>query len=347
MKNPITQTIIVGIAALFIIAIGSWIFLLSPRMEEPATLDAAAYAATAQGEELILQAASLQRYAQDATAAERAATELGERFPEQPNIPYLIEQVQTAAARAQIPSTRVTIVPSAPESNDPPAPVAVAGETEEELAARTATAALQTARMNVSITTYGTLTEVTSFITELQSTTRIIVVDSIRLSKRRSTEGTITLADGTVTEAATGVPEYDLTVNAHVIMLPRLDHYTGNGSNVYSPDLSGSGFTDALGLTDGTQLGVDTTDTSLLDIETTTSPENDPFLNPSDNNAEAGGTPSTASPSPTNIGIGTTTGTGTGTGTSTGTATGGTNNNVAVIDATDQSNPNTTTTTRK
>lgn len=246
MKHPLFKTGFLGGLALLLIVAGSWFLLLSPRINEPARLALDAESAAMQGESLIQQSQALERYEENLPQAQELASTLGERFTASPDIPYLIEQVQGAAARAQMQVSQVLSVvpakptlvvaepvapPPAPDPSAAPADPAAAPAA-DPAAAPVASAepvpaapALQTARMDVAITAKGTLPELLSFVTELQTGTRVIVVDSVRMA---AAEAVVDPA-GVVLEE----PGYIASISAHVILIPALVDPDGVGTNQF------------------------------------------------------------------------------------------------------------------
>jgi Tfp pilus assembly protein PilO len=235
MRGPLARTVILGVLALFILAAASWFLLLNPRIEEPASLQAAADSAVAQGQSLVNQAADLQQYEANVGKAAVASVSLGERFPSSPDVPYLNEQVNSAAARAGMTVDQVqSIVPAKPVIVSDVAAAPASGAPAPEASAPGTT--LETARMDVTITAVGSFQEVTDFLNELQAAKRVIIIDTTRIVQQAMpAPPAVTNPDGSVTQPPAPVgTEYQLTVTAHVIIIPALKNYADEGTNVFS-----------------------------------------------------------------------------------------------------------------
>ena len=90
--------------------------------------------------------------------------------------------------------------------------------------------------MDVTITAVGSFQEVTDFLNELQAAKRVIIIDTTRIVQQAMpAPPAVTNPDGSVTQPPAPVgTEYQLTVTAHVIIIPALKNYADEGTNVFS-----------------------------------------------------------------------------------------------------------------
>jgi len=228
VNKALKKTRILGVLFLLIFMGASWYFLLAPRLAEPAVLQETAEEALTQKQALEAQIATLERREKYLEEAEEAAQQLESRFPWQPDVPTLIQQVQDAAVRSGMSVAQViSIVPGkptsegitipdqgggsapAPESN--PAPAEGEGNPEGGAAATPAPATPAEpamARMAVNITVLGTYEQISEFLTQLRLSNRIIIVDKVSMT-------TAPAADGSLQN------QYQANIAGYTVLLPK------------------------------------------------------------------------------------------------------------------------------
>lgn len=237
LNKSLRKTRIIGFLFLGVFAAASWFLLLSPRISEPALLQQTAESALTQKLALDTQVATLERRERYLDEAQAAAQQLESRFPWEPDVPTLIQQVQEAALRAGMPVNQIlSVVPGKPTSegilvnggggggapSTPPTEEAGGGEAGGEAGGETggeeeapapatpdapATPAL--ARMDVGITVAGTYEQIAEFLLQLRTANRVIVVESVRLTIAPSVDGV------PVTNA------YQADIDAYAVLLPK------------------------------------------------------------------------------------------------------------------------------
>lgn len=227
MNKTLKKTRIIGILFLLVFIGASWYFLLAPRLAEPAVLQETAEEAAIQKQALEAQIATLERRENYLDEAEEAAQQLESRFPWQPDVPTLIQQVQEAAIRSGMSVAQViSVVPGKPTSEgitipdqgggSAPAPDSGPTEGGEEGAegGAPATPAPATpaepamARMSVNITVLGTYEQVSEFLAQLRQSNRVIIVDKVSMT-------TAAAADGSLQN------QYQANITAYTVLLPK------------------------------------------------------------------------------------------------------------------------------
>jgi len=240
MGRGLLRTRILGILGLVIIAVASWVFIISPRLEEPSLLEATANSATDQSAALKSQVSLLEQQEKALPQAEQAADSIATRFTPSPDVPFLIEQIEGAAGRAGMsPDQVLGIIPTAPVLTvavAPAAPAAPAAGASPDPNASAAPAAgsggggggggVQTARMDVKISIKGTYQQITEFLVQLQTSDRVVIVDNVSIAAVSvDTAGTtVTNPDGTTTVVppVSTEPMYQVEIAAHVILIQAL-----------------------------------------------------------------------------------------------------------------------------
>jgi Tfp pilus assembly protein PilO len=231
--SSLKKTKILGALVLLLILAGSWFLLLSPRLGEPAILQQQADDALSQSATLSAQVSLLKQQEEGLPAAEQAASEVAQRFPSNSDVPFLIEQIEGAASRSGMARDQIlSVIPSKPRLLDeappppPPAETPADGESSEGGGATPPpppAAPMSSARMDVQISAKGSFTQVTGFLTQLQTSERVIIVDRVRLSRLvDSTPTGQTNPDGTPIQQAPSEPIYQAEITTHIILLPPL-----------------------------------------------------------------------------------------------------------------------------
>lgn len=240
MNNSLKKTRLLGFVFLILFAAGAWYFLLGPRLSEPAALQATADSALEQKTLLDTQLTILQRREQFIDDAEKVAGQLEGRFPWQPDVPTLINQVQRAAERAGMaPDQVLSVVPGKPTSEGILIPQAGGGASAgdssgatpetpaeggdeasgggeasgEEPAPAPSPSAPPTpalAKMGVDIVVVGTYDQITRFLSELRNSNRVIVTDTVQVSEVSAT-----------TPDALPSSQFQANISAYAVLLPK------------------------------------------------------------------------------------------------------------------------------
>jgi Tfp pilus assembly protein PilO len=228
MNKSLKRTRILGIAFIILFVGITWVFLLGPRLSEPQRLQQVAEEALAQKLALEAQVATLERRERFLGEAERAASELESRFPWQPDVPDLIQQVQDAAGRAGMaPSQVVSVIPGKPVFDGISVPGGGASDSQASQSPESEGAGNQggeggaaalppVAIMDVAISAFGTYEQMSEFLRQLRLSNRVIVVQKVAL---RASSREI------------GVAQYEVTIGAHAVLLPQPPSLPGQTSD--------------------------------------------------------------------------------------------------------------------
>ena len=226
MNKALKKTRILGILFILIFVGASWYFLLSPRLAEPVALQQTAEEALTQKLALETQIATLERREFYLDEAEVAAQQLESRFPWQPDVPTLIQQVQEAGTRAGMTLEQIiSVVPGKPTSEGvtvpgggggaAPAPAPEGGEGgeggEEPAPAASAPAASAEpamARMDVNISVVGTYEQIAEFLAQLRTSNRVIIVNQLQLTVAAAPDGSLQ-------------NQYQANIKAYAVLLPK------------------------------------------------------------------------------------------------------------------------------
>ncbi|MBA2954499.1 hypothetical protein GON03_09210 [Nocardioides sp. MAH-18] len=194
--RSVSGTLTVGILAIALVLVASWMLLISPLLDETSDAKDAVSAAQDRNQVMTTQVAAIQAQQRDLDRYKDAADQLEALFPPTADQPGFFAAVTQAAAEAGIPADKVTTLsPSAPQlldANGQP----ITGET----GAETPTDA-DVAAQTVSVTAEGTYGQIQQLLANLEGMERAFAVTSLGVTGSSSTDEGPT---GTLTVSITG-----------------------------------------------------------------------------------------------------------------------------------------------
>ena len=187
MRLTSMQKMLAVIALLLVAAIAVVALLIVPKFTELADLDRQAAEAQAQLDQTVAQLAQLQQAKANAAVTQSELLRLGNEFPENPELPSLIIELQDAANAAGLTFMRIS----------PAEPVAPAGAQYTELP--------------VTVNVQGYWSDVLDYMRRLNRMTRAIRITDVALAP------TTSAPDAVVDEETGPKLNLDLTMRAYVM----------------------------------------------------------------------------------------------------------------------------------
>jgi Tfp pilus assembly protein PilO len=180
--SRVRLTLIAAIVAVLAIAAILWFFVLSPRMAEASQLTADAEQLQTVNVSLQHQYAESLKQAEEAPQAAAEAQALFAKMPQTAELPTVLDQITQAAVDAGID-------PNAIPSLTTGIPLPVSGTANAATTEQSATG-VQLAKMDIGVSADGTHEQVLTFLDNLQSLDRVLLVTSTQTSLAGLIDGT-------------------------------------------------------------------------------------------------------------------------------------------------------------
>jgi Tfp pilus assembly protein PilO len=193
-------TMLIGIVAIALVAVASWMLLISPVLGDTSSTNDSISAAQDRNRFMTTQVAALKVQEQNLSSYEAVAADLETLFPPTADQPGFFAAVTKAAEAAGIPADKVTTLsPSAPQLLDPtgqPIPSDVAATQGDDAPTPTDVAA-----QIVSVAAEGSYGQVQQLLANLEDMQRAFMVTSLDVAAGSDAEGATA---GTLTVSITG-----------------------------------------------------------------------------------------------------------------------------------------------
>ena len=185
--RSVTGTRLIGIAAIAVVALASWLLLISPVLDKTSAAKDATSMAEDRNRLMSTQVAALKRQREDLPVYERTAAGLARLFPPTADQPGFFAAVVAAAGRAGIASDNVTTLsPSAPQllgpDGQPLSADALAAQGDD--APRT-----DVAQQSVAVSAEGSYDQIQRLLAALEQMDRAFVVSSLSVERGGDGEG--------------------------------------------------------------------------------------------------------------------------------------------------------------
>ena len=185
--RSVTGTRLIGIAAIAVVALASWLLLISPVLDKTSAAKDATSMAEDRNRLMSTQVAALKRQREDLPVYERTAAGLARLFPPTADQPGFFAAVVAAAGRAGIASDNVTTLsPSAPQllgpDGQPLSADALAAQGDDE--PRT-----DVAQQSVAVSAEGSYDQIQRLLAALEQMDRAFVVSSLSVERGGDGEG--------------------------------------------------------------------------------------------------------------------------------------------------------------
>lgn len=185
--RSVTGTRLIGIAAIAVVALASWLLLISPVLDKTSAAKDATSMAEDRNRLMTTQVAALKRQREDLPVYERTAAGLARLFPPTADQPGFFAAVVAAAGRAGIASDNVTTLsPSAPQllgpDGQPLSADALAAQGDD--APRT-----DVAQQSVAVSAEGSYDQIQRLLAALEQMDRAFVVSSLSVERGGDGEG--------------------------------------------------------------------------------------------------------------------------------------------------------------
>ena len=185
--RSVTGTRLIGIAAIAVVALASWLLLISPVLDKTSAAKDATSMAEDRNRLMTTQVAALKRQREDLPVYERTAAGLARLFPPTADQPGFFAAVVAAAGRAGIASDNVTTLsPSAPQllgpDGQPLSADALAAQGDD--APRT-----DVAQQSVAVSAEGSYDQIQRLLAALDQMDRAFVVSSLSVERGGDGEG--------------------------------------------------------------------------------------------------------------------------------------------------------------
>lgn len=179
MSPKIRRMILLGALLIVVVAAAGWQFLLSPRLDEAATINAEAEQIEMTTVSTMAKYTDLRRKADELPQAAQEAKSLFASMPREADLPEFLKQITKAAEQSGIPPQDITTL-----STSLPTPID-SGENP----------AVQLGTMSLSITVKGSLVEFRRFLDALVELDRSILITStnVTISKDNAQESTLSI----------------------------------------------------------------------------------------------------------------------------------------------------------
>ena len=161
--------LLVGIFVLLALVAVGWFFVLGPRVNEAAALQARAAQIESANIALLGRYNEVLQQARNIETATSEAQEIFARMPEEADLPAVITQVTEAAAEAGIPPGDIQVI-----NTSVPEPV----ESQDD----TATAGVALATMRLDVTVRGTPDELLRFLANVEGLDRSLLIQSTSMT---------------------------------------------------------------------------------------------------------------------------------------------------------------------
>lgn len=162
---------LVGILVLVVIVAVGWLFILSPRVNEAAELQARAAQIESANIALLGKYNEVLEQARNIETATSEAQEIFARMPEEADLPAVITQITDAAAKAGIPPGDIQVI-----NTSVPEPVT----SEDDTSANAGGVALATMRLDVTVR--GTPDELLRFLANIEGLDRSLLIQSTAMT---------------------------------------------------------------------------------------------------------------------------------------------------------------------
>ena len=164
--------LLVGILILLILTAIGWLFLLGPRVNEAAALQARAAQIESANIALLGRYNEVLEQARNIEAATSEAQEIFARMPEEADLPEVITQVTKAAADAGIPPADIQVI-----NTSVPEPVA-----SEDDSGAAGASGVALATMKLDVTVRGTPEELLRFLANVEDLDRSLLIQSTTMT---------------------------------------------------------------------------------------------------------------------------------------------------------------------
>lgn len=196
-------TLVLGILAVAVVVVASWLLLLSPVLGQTSDTNEAIDAAQQRNLLMTSQVAALEVQQQNLSRYEGTAAELADLFPPTADQPGFFAAVVRAAADAGVPADQVTALsPSAPQllgpDGQPLKPDAVAAEGTDS------PEATDVAEQTVAVTAEATYSQAQQLLANLERMDRAFVVTALSVEDGESDGDGEVFAPATLTVSITG-----------------------------------------------------------------------------------------------------------------------------------------------
>ena len=192
---------LIGTAVLLIFAIVGWLFVLSPRMSTAADIDEQTASVDVTNASRQHQLAELAKMKNEVPQAAERVQKLINRMPQEAELPKLFDDIVLAAKRAGISGNQIsTITPSVPVPLDAASSTSTGTLSEAKSLAQQAN--FDVAKLDVTMSVTGTVSQIRAFLSNLETLDRDLLV-----------------RETTITSAITGKSDRVATVTATAFVL--------------------------------------------------------------------------------------------------------------------------------
>lgn len=233
LADKVRLAAIGGIVAVLLLAVISWVTVLSGRMARAGELQAEAAQVELANLTLVKRERDIQALAAQAPELAAQAQELFARMPQTAELPIVLQQISDAAVAAGIKPADIQLLNAAiPQSLSAQGP---AGQSAQAAAAASAVG-VQLATMGLDITVAGSQENLLDFIDRLQSLDRALLLNSTAIAvnpaEARKDIRTLT-AHGTLFVLETTLP--DLVANAEKVIAEAQAQAGAQGGSAPAP----------------------------------------------------------------------------------------------------------------
>jgi len=202
--RSVSTTLLLGIGAILVILVASWLLLISPMLGDTADAHDAVAAAQDRNQVMTAQVTAIKHQQQELPVYQDVADDLEKLFPPTADQPGFFAAVVTAASKAGIAADEVTTLsPTAPQLLDATGqPIEPADAGKSDASGDPAPAA-DTGEQTVSVTAEGSYAQIQDLLANLEKMKRTFLVSSLTLAGGAD-DGQGAPAAGTMTVSITG-----------------------------------------------------------------------------------------------------------------------------------------------